>query len=179
MTRRFRAIAAMSALLMTASLLAASPAAAGCGWPSCNPARLTGTSSQTISPSGVSGVIRVSFTSSDPYPGAETSVTFNGTSYARWLGSTPFNATSVRLVDSWHADGLGVAVGYPGGIGIVGSGSDASWDDTDLNTWRVEHSFSGVKFHGLDIIGIRENIAGYFKFGVHSYLINAEDDCFI
>src|SRR5258708_7203341 len=140
--RRARLLLA-AVTLVGSSLASAGAAQAGCGWPSCNPAKLHASFTKSITPpGGHTGNITVGFTSSDPYPGAETSVTFNGTSYARWLGSTPFNATSVGLTDHFHVDAILPSVGYPSGVGFTGSGGDVYWVDSDTNVWHEEHNFS-------------------------------------
>ncbi len=169
-----------SACSLLFGLLGASPVSAGCGWPSCNPAQLSGSDAQIITPpGGKQGDITVSFTSSDPYRVPETRVTFAGSSKAQWLGSVPFNATTVTLIDSWHVDAIAPSVGYPSGIGITGSGGDASWSDPNNNTWHVTHNFSGIQFNAIDIVGISETATGRFKFGTTSWSISAHDDCFV
>lgn len=172
---------AVSLVATSLGLLAVpGPVAAGCGWPTCRPAKLGAGANQKITPPGGSaGTISVTFSSTASYPVAETWVSFSGRSAAAWGGPTPKYAKSVRLVDHWHADGLAVSVGYPSGVGMTGSGQDAYWDDIDTATWNVQHNFSNVKFSGAIIYGIRETVSGYFKFGTASWNINADDDCLI
>lgn len=179
MSRR-PALLMASLSLAVLTFVGASPVAAGCGWPSCNPARLSGSVTRTITPpGGKSGNITVSFSSSDPYRVPETRVTFNGSSTAKWLGLSPYNATTVTLIDQWHVDAIAPSVGYPSGVGITGSGGDATWDDANNATWHVTHNFSGIQFNAVDIIGISETATGRFKFGTTSWSISAHDDCFV
>jgi hypothetical protein len=153
-------------------------AAAGCGWPSCNPARLANTYSKTITPpGGRAGTITVHFQSTEAYPGLETWVTFSGTSYGKWLGSTPFNASKVTLTDHMHVDGISVNVSYP--PGFTGSGSDVSFTNSVSNNWQVNHSFDNIHFTCFACFGIAEDATATFQFGSSFYTISTHDDALV
>lgn len=152
----------------------------GCGWPSCNPASLGNTYTKTITPPGGSaGPITVHFSSSDPYRVPETHVTFNGNSYAKWLGCCPYNATKVTLTDHFHVDGINVSVSLPPGVGFSGSGSDAYFTNSVTNNWAIYHNFSNLYFGCLDCVGIGEDSTATFQFGNYFYTISTHDDSFV
>ena len=175
--RRLAGLSALLSFTMLASV-GVQAVAAGCGWPSCNPATLNKTYSKTITPpGGTSGTIRVHLQSSDPYPGAETWVVFNGSSYAKWLGSTPFNAKAITLTDHLHVDGIAVSVSLP--PSFSGSGSDATYTNSVSNNWQLNHSFSNVRFGCLICYGIGQDATATFQFGSSFYTISAHDDALI
>lgn len=148
----------------------------GCGWPNCNPASLSASYTKTITPpGGSSGPIKVYFSSSDPYTIPETRVTFNGSSYAKWLGSTPYNATKVTDTDTWKASGIAVSISLPPGIGFSGSGDTATWTTSVSNNWQINHYFNNVQFNAFDIWAIDEYVSGTFQFGTSFWRIDAHD----
>ena len=149
-------------------------AAAGCGWPNCNPAQLSATYTKSITPpGGQAGNITVHFQSTESYPGLETWVVWNGTSYAKWLGHTPFNAAAITLTDHLHVDGVIVTVSLP--PGFTGGGSDASFTNTIYNNWPIYHQFNNVTFTCFICYGIQEDATATFQFGTSFYTISAHD----
>jgi hypothetical protein len=146
----------------------------GCGWPSCNPALLGNTFSKSITPpGGQSNTITVHFSSSDPYTVPETQVIFNGNSYAKWLGASPFNATAITLSDTFHADGLAFWASFP--PGVQNQGGDAVFTNSVSNNWAIYHSFSNIKANGL-LWNIRETSTATFQFGSNFFSTIATDD---
>lgn len=105
-------------------------------------------------------------------PFIETSANYTSdTSTVQWLGSTPFNATSVTHTDTWSNDGISISVSisWPPGIGFSGSGSSAGWTTTVSNTWRTTHDWDSVYFSAFDIYTIHFNVTGSFQFGSSFY----------
>jgi|GEM_PF-3828557 hypothetical protein len=185
--------AAHSAVILTArpglAVKVSSPPASslkphGCGWPSCNPATLSGSYSEDITPPGGSnGPISVSFSSSDPYANpyglcglAEAcTVTSNGSSKAAWLGCCPFNATSVADDNTWTVSGLVFSIQVPGGPGWSTSGNSATWNTSVNNNWIITDNFSNLTFNGLDLYWISESTNGIFQFGSTFWNIQTSD----
>jgi hypothetical protein len=150
---------------------------AGCGWPNCDPAQLAGTYTKTITPpGGTSGNITVHFESTADYPHPESWVNFDGSSYAKWLGSTPYNATSVQLSDHWHVDGIGVTVSVP--PGFSGGGGDLYLTNTVTNNWKVTHTFNNLHFNCL-CWGVAEDATATFQFGTSFYTIQTNDSALV
>ncbi len=154
----------------------------GCGWPNCNPASLGNTQNYPITPpGGKASTITVHFSSSDPYAFPETDVTFNGNSYAKWLGCCPFNANKITLGDHFHADGLAVnvTISWPPGIGFSGSGSDAYFTNSVNNNWAIYHNWNNIHFGALDMWDISEDSTTTFQFGSSFYTTQTHDSCLI
>lgn len=177
--RRHRASIGIGVIfsLLTLTTAGLGSVSAGCGWPSCNPAQLNNTYSKTIRPTTKDGVIRVHGQSSVSYPSAETWVIFSGSSYAKWLGSTPYNANNIQLTDRLHVDGLAVSVSIPSGFS--GSGSDLYFTNSFNNTWQVNHSFSNVRFSCFACYGVGQDATASFTFGTRVYTISTHDDAFV
>jgi hypothetical protein len=159
------------------------PAAAaprmGCGWPSCNPARLSSTGTKLIvPPGGTAAYIAATFSSSVSYPTAETYAIFNGSSSAIWHGSNPLRATRITLSDTWRASGAAISVSFPSGVGISGSGNTATWSGGVNNTSRVTHYFSNIKFTGA-LYSVSESTTGTFQFGSVFFTVSASDSALI
>jgi hypothetical protein len=169
------------AVLLTLMLLmpTASIALAGCGWPNCNPAQLSSTYSKSIAPSGVSGTIKVHQQSTVQYPGLETWTDFDGSSYAKWLGSTPWNASKITLTDALHTDGIAVSVSIPPGGSFSGSGSDATYTNSVSNSWQISHTFYNIHFSCLICYGVRHTATATFQFGTKFYTIQTHDDALV
>jgi hypothetical protein len=152
----------------------------GCGWPSCNPAKLGNSRYRWISPPGGSAQnIYVRFSSTDPWCVPEFCVTFSGNSYAAWLGANPWNPDQMDLWDHWHVDALMPSVGYPSGISVTGSGGDAYWSRTKSGTWNLSHSFDNIKFSAWDIWNITEYVGGDFDFGNSTFSTQTDDSCLV
>lgn len=100
-----------------------------------------------VVPTSGSGTFATGFSSSYTQGGATPHwVNIAGSSWAYWLGSTPYNADQVSLSDSWWISGLGVSVSIPGGVGFSTSNDTATFSNTVLNNWRNDHNFSGIDF---------------------------------
>lgn len=171
--------AAGSAVLLSAAIMlsTATAALAGCGWPNCDPAQLSSTYSQTISPSGVAGTIRVHQQSSVDYPAAEVWTKFTGSSYAKWLGSTPTNASQITLTDQLHTDGIAVSISLP--PGFTGGGTDAYYTNSVSSTRTLTHSFWNIHFSCWICYGVRHTATATFKFGNKFFTIQTHDDAFV
>lgn len=149
----------------------------GCGWPSCNPALLGNTYSRAYTPpGGQSSTILVHFSSTDPYTVPETEVTFNGNSYAKWLGSSPYNATRITLRDTFHVDGLTFWASIP--PGMQNQGGDIVFENSVSNNWAIYHSFSNIKANGL-IWNIRELAGATFQFSNNFVSIQTDDSALV
>jgi len=152
----------------------------GCGWPDCNPATLSNSTSSSITPpGGTTDRIKNSFSSSVSYPKYETWARYSGSSSSYWLGINPVNATSVTHRDHWWVSGLSISVTYPPGVGIEGSGSSAVWEGKVNGNWRIDHYFSGIQFNGMVIYRAYESITSTFQFGTTFYTISCQDDALI
>jgi len=144
--------------------------------PSDSSQRLTGFNSETITPpGGSSGEIEVGFsTLYTPSCGfLSCSIYINGgTSYADWLGSTPFNARSITLTDKISTGGFAVSVSVPSGVGFSVSGSTVSLTSTVSNNWEINHSYSGIRFKSYILLtGPSQSDLASFTFGAHTYYL--------
>ncbi len=176
---RRRRLVVLSTAVLTLTLVLATTGltVAGCGWPNCNPAQLSSTYSETRSPSGVAGTIRVHQQTTVYYPTAETWVKFYGSSYAKWYGSTPFNASLIVLTDQLHTDGIAVSISLP--PGFSGGGTDGSYTTQVSNNWQISHSFSNIYFSCFVCYGVRHTASATFTFGSKNYTIQTHDDSLV
>ena len=176
---RYRVTTALAGLAAISMMLGAGAGVvrAGCGWPNCDPATLAGTYTKTITPPGGSaGTIAVHFQSTADYPHPESWVDFDGSSYAKWLGLTPFNATSIRLTDHWHVDGLFVTFSVP--PSFSGGGSDLSLTNQITNGWQINHSFFNLHATCL-CVQVIEDATATFQFGSSFYTIQTHDQALV
>ena len=72
----------------------------------------------------------------------------SGSSYARWLGSTPYNAKSIGLTDRVWVGGVNVSisVGSSPSAGVSISENKVTMSSSVRNHWRNEHSFGNINF---------------------------------
>jgi hypothetical protein len=130
-----------------------------------------GSSRRITPPGGTTGTIKTTGHSYVKVPFLETSANYtNNSSAVSWLGSRPFNATSITHTDHWHNSGISisVSVSWPPGIGFSGSGGSASWTTTTKGTWKTTHSWDSVRFGGV-ITKIHYDVTGSFQFGSSYY----------
>lgn len=98
----------------------------------------------------------------------------NGHSWGRWLGSNPFNATSMTLADTYKAEGVSVTVSYPAGAGFSGSGDTVTWSGSVSNTWTIDHYYNGIHFStGWWFSGFRQSTRTDAQFGSSFYSTTA------
>lgn len=90
-----------------------------------------------------------------------------GNSQAAWWGCCPWNATTMYLSDSWSVSGLSVSVtiSMPPGLGLSGSGSNASWSSSVNNVWLIDHGFNGIQFSGIVVCCPSESATATSQFG--------------
>ncbi len=166
-----RGLSLVVSVLMTTALIGlgtAVTASADCGWPSCNPARMSANQYfREYPPNGYAANAQIAFNSSIAYPTYETWVSYSGTSDSNWLGCCPWNPDSNQLSDSWFVSGIAVSVyiSWPPGIGFSGSGGGPSTYTTNTGAnWRNHHNFSGIQFDGFDITSVGENACSDLHF---------------
>lgn len=163
--KRILAVLGVTAVMGTFSVIGASSASADCGWPSCNPAYISGKVAPWILPPGGNwGQQYVAFSSNIYYPTLETWASFSGNSNTQWWGCCPWNANSVTLSDSFMVSGIAVSVSLPPSVGFSGSGSNASYSTTNSNNWINSHQYSGVDFNAFDLYSVGQNTCSSMQF---------------
>lgn len=132
---------------------------------------LASTGTKTISvPGGSTGGLRASFSSPVTSYNADTFYRVSGTSQGIWLGSSPYNASSITLTDTVWAGGISPTVSAgPVGVGMYTDGSTFTYSTTLANAYVLNHSFSGLEFSGL-IWNINERSQVEAQFGGYSFL---------
>lgn len=86
-----------------------------------------------------------------------------------WMGSSPYNATSITHTDSWDVDYLSGSVSIssaPSGSVSAGSGR-LNWTTTVQNRWWTEHYDDDVRFSIKwgSFNDAEYNVTGQFQFG--------------
>jgi hypothetical protein len=160
------------AMLVPTTALASNPCTGATSWwaPSDSDSRWI------VPPNGSGGSITSQFNAS--WKRADLGLggicyAISGTSKTSWLGSVPFNANKVQLVDQWHTDGIAISLGIPGGVGFSGTGSTIKWSTSLSNVWTLSHNFVDVWFTGLIFTGWWEQATGYYTFGGDSFNVNS------
>ncbi|MCZ1264254.1 hypothetical protein [Paenibacillus tundrae] len=105
-------------------------------------------------------------------------ITFSGTSYTAWTGSSPQSATKINQSDnfSYNYVGTSATISWPPGIGFTGGGSSASITYPELsNKWRYDHTYSGIVGKAYAITSAtRSNMATYL-FGTSTISVGTND----
>lgn len=99
----------------------------------------------------------------------------SGSSYARWLGSSPYNASKISLTDRLWVGGvnISVSIGASPSAGVSISDKKVTMSSAVSRNWRNEHSFSNVKFSThVAIWGPYENSADSATFGYKTFYDN-------
>ena len=63
---------------------------------------------------------------------------WKNSSYSDWLGSKPFNATTVDASMSWWVSGVNVSPSLPAGAGFSAAGSGITWNPSSVNNTYYE-----------------------------------------
>jgi hypothetical protein len=130
-------------------------------------ATLTDSVAKTIKPGSKSANIQTGYTTT--FDSTSTGGTFkNGTSYAKWLGTSPVNASSLTLEDAWSVAGIVTSVSLPAGISFSGSGNERTWSTTVSNNWTTSHDFSNIGFKGA-LVSATEDVSMSVKFGTQFF----------
>ncbi|MHB1802713.1 MAG: hypothetical protein ACYCU5_13840 [Actinomycetes bacterium] len=119
---------------------------------------LNGFHSTTLYPEGTAGTEELGFattyTFSWPWYDACGTVTANGSSYAYWLGSVPFDANAISLTDHIWVSGIAISVSIPAisvsippGIAMSADGTGVVYTSTVYNNWTNTRQYSNVGFH--------------------------------
>jgi hypothetical protein len=94
--------------------------------------------------------------------------TFNsGHSWSQWTGTNPWNMDTMRLGDTYKAEGVSVQVSYyPPGGGFSGSGDTVSWSGSAPSTWSIDHYYNGIQFStGWTFTQFRQTTSGEGQYG--------------
>ncbi|HEX9030825.1 MAG TPA: hypothetical protein VF834_03205 [Streptosporangiaceae bacterium] len=72
----------------------------------------------------------------------------SGNSYTNWLGSSPYDASSMGLTDNIWVGGvaISVSIGSGGGFGISVSNSTVTLSSSYGPTWQIAHNYYNVDF---------------------------------
>jgi hypothetical protein len=131
--------------------------------------------SKVIRPSGgVRGTITTGFASSVTCPGNCSRYEIEGKSYGKWLGTTPYNATSISLRDKYWVAGIATTVSIPWGAGFSAGGESATWSGSVSKAWRITHQYSGVHFSGLPLFSYSQKSTATFKFGTGFFTTDSD-----
>lgn len=115
-------------------------------------------------PGGVRGTITTGFSSKVTCPGNCARYEIEGKSYAKWLGTTPYNATSISLRDKYWVAGIATSVSIPWGAGFSAGGDTATWSGSVNKAWKISHSYSGVHFSGVPLLSYSQKSTATFRF---------------
>nr|MDT0660742.1 hypothetical protein [Micromonospora sp. DSM 115978] len=97
----------------------------------------------------------------------------NGRSWARWLGSNPFNANSVSLNNSVWVTGVNITISVPPSLSASVSNNTVSFGNSVSNNWRNEHYFSNIRFSThVYIYGPYESASSAMRFGSTTFYLN-------
>ena len=123
---------------------------------------------QVITPAGgASGTFTTGFSSTYTSGGSLTQwFNIGGSSYARWLGTTPYNADQVGMSDSFWVSALSVSISFPASAGYSVSNDKVTLSNTIPNNWHNEHNYSNINFSSsLMWSGPYESAMGSVTFG--------------
>ncbi len=121
-------------------------------------------------PGGSTGGLRASFSSPVAAYNSGTFFQVHGTSQGIWLGSSPFNASSITLTDTLWAGGISPTVSAgPVGAGFYTDGATFTYSTSLNNAYVLNHSYTGLEFSGL-IFTINERSQVQAVFGGSSFL---------
>jgi hypothetical protein len=102
-----------------------------------------------------------------------TSAVLKGTSSAKWSGTKPTKATSIKLYDKYWATGLGLDAVYPG-TAVKLTDTTATVSTTANNTASNTHSINGLKFTGT-LFTVNEQATGTYTFGSYTNTTYADN----
>jgi hypothetical protein len=93
----------------------------------------------------------------------------NNSAQTVWLGTRPFNASSVTLTENWDIDFVAVSWTFSGApSGTVNHGSGRiSWSRTATNNYKVDHAWNELRLsvQSGTIHNTRFDVSGEFQFG--------------
>jgi len=146
-------------------------------WTSTTPRTLADSARKSITPPGGKKATLATGYSSKVYFTQSVKAKVNGTSYGRWLGTSPVNASSVGLTDNIWATSIGitsVSVGASGGsAGASVINSTIVYSNTVSSTWRNEHNYSGYTFSGL-LMNVSQTSSVAARFGSSTFILANE-----
>lgn len=96
----------------------------------------------------------------------------NGTGYASWGGTSPFNADNMTLNQNIWVSGVGVAISISTspGASVSISNNTIYFSEAATNNWQLSHSFTNARFcTKLAMTGPYENSRDSATFGTHTY----------
>lgn len=115
-------------------------------------------------PGGIRGTITTGFSSKVTCPGNCSRYEVEGKSYGKWLGTTPYNATSISLRDKYWVAGIVTSVSIPWGAGFSAGGESATWSGSVNKAWQITHHYSGVHFTGVPLLSYSQKSTATFRF---------------
>jgi hypothetical protein len=136
---------------------------------------LSGFASKAAHPAGgSSSSVTTGFTTQVTWANGDTQATFNGSSYAHWLGAIPTNANKVALSDHLWCAALGVTsvnISSSPSIGLTVTGSDIVYSNTISSSWKNSHYFSGWRFSGL-LFTVSETSQAAITIGSSTWIVS-------
>jgi len=100
-----------------------------------------------------------------------TSATFTGTSYGKWLGATPVNATKLTLSDALSVAAVSsVSISVPAGAGFSVGSNSVTLTTSVNNNWQLTHSFHNVVFTG-GLLSQTEDSSVTATFGTQTFFL--------
>jgi len=131
-------------------------------------------------PGGRAGTLRSRGYSYVRVPFLETSATYtNNEAHTWWLGSTPFNASSILMSETWANSGVSISLSFPLGAGFSGTGGSTTDTTSVSRNWRVHSYVDTVKFTAFDIYRVRHTVAGKFQFGATAFTVTTTDSSLV
>lgn len=139
-----------------------------------NGSSISATHSVTVCPQDCASLVQSFSTTYDVSIGIITSCfqNMNGSGYAAWDGSVPFDANKMTLAQNVWVSGVGVSISVGGsvGAGFSVSNNTVYFSESATNTWQLSHSFTNLKFcTKVGAIGPYENSRDSATFGTHTY----------
>lgn len=131
--------------------------------------------SKVIRPSGgIRGTITTGFSSKVRCPSNCPRYEVEGNSYAKWLGTTPYNATSISLRDKYWVAGVVTSVSIPWGAGFSAGGESATWSGSVNKAWKITHQYSGVHFSGIPLLSYSQKSTATFRFQTEFFTTDSD-----
>jgi hypothetical protein len=131
-------------------------------------------------PGGSAGTLQSKGYSYVQVPFFETSATYtNNAAHTYWLGSSPFNASSIKLSETWSNSGVSISLSFPLGAGFSGTGGSTTDTTSVSHNWQVNSYVDTVKFSAFDIYRVRHTVAGKFQFGTTAFTVTTTDSSLV
>lgn len=100
-----------------------------------------------------------------------TVVRVDGSSSAKWFGTSPFNASAITLKDTIWANSLSftsINVGSSPSAGISVTGNAITYSSNVSNSWQNNHYYAGWEFSGL-LLNINQSATASYRFGSKTF----------